>query len=352
MIILYVIIGLSLLILVHELGHFFAAKLFGVRVDKFGFGYPPRLFSKKYGETEYSINALPFGGFVKIYGENEATVDKSDPDYKRSFAFQPAWKRSVILLAGIFMNVVFGWLLLSFVFAIGAPEYVGIVSVADSSPAENAGLQAGDIILETQRGEEILDNLTTTDRFINFVKETPEGLFTLTIQRDGKTFETDISGRINPPPGEGSLGVALVNMGIEKKPLFTAFWHGLKTSIQMLGAIAVGFYTIITKAFTTPEIMENIAGPVGIFVITKQVSTIGFIYLVQFIGFISLNLVILNLIPFPALDGGRFFFILIEKIKGSPVSGKVQMVINAAGFLLLIALMIFVTVKDIGRFIL
>lgn len=352
MIILYVIIGLSLLILVHELGHFFVAKMFGVKVNEFGFGYPPRLFARKRRETEYSVNALPFGGFVKIHGEDIAQIDESDPDYKRSFAYQPAWKRSMIILAGVFMNVCFAFILLSIIFMVGAPSHMSIASVAEGSPADSAGIEVGDIVLSASVGEEVLSDPVSTEEFIELVNENKGSEFSFTIQRGGETFEKTVLARENPPEGEGSIGVALVDMGIEKKGFFGALWEGAKTTVFLLKNIAVGFYNIITGIFTNPEILKNVAGPVGIFVITKQAGSVGIIYLIQLVAIISLNLVILNLLPFPALDGGRFLFILIEKMKGSPVSNKFQMAANALGFLLLIALMIVVTIKDIGKFIL
>ena len=151
MTILIVIISLSLLILVHEAGHFFAAKFFGVRVDEFGLGFPPRIFGKKIGETTYSINLLPLGGFVKIYGEDSTGepggLDANQEDKKRTFSSQPAWKKSVIILAGVVMNVILGWLALSLVFLAGAPKHLAIADVALDSPAREAGLEAGDIIL-------------------------------------------------------------------------------------------------------------------------------------------------------------------------------------------------------------
>lgn len=352
MVIVYVVIGLSLLILVHELGHFFIAKASGVRVDEFGFGYPPRLFSKNVGETKYSVNALPFGGFVKIYGENATEVDKSDPDYKRSFVYQPAWKRSAIILAGVFMNVVLAFALLSIIFMAGAPKHLGVSSVMGDSPAEKAGIQSGDIVLEAEVGESSISDPIAVDEFIEMVNENKGKEFTLTIQRGEETFEKNVLARKNPPEGEGSIGIMLADMGIEKKGFFGAVWKGFKTTGQLLKRIAVGFYTIVTQIFTDPGAVKGVAGPVGIFMLTKQAGSVGLVYLIQLIAVISLNLVIINLLPFPALDGGRFLFILIEKIKGSPVPDKFQTAANAFGFLLLIALMIVVTVKDISKFLL
>ncbi len=352
MIVLYVIVGLSILILVHELGHFFAAKIFGVKVKEFGLGYPPRIFSKKYGETEYSINALPFGGFVKIHGEDAVSIDKSDPDYKRSFAYQKPWKRSVIILAGVFMNILLGWFLLSIVFMVGAPKHLGVASVIEKSPAAEVGIEASDIIVGLETNNKSLSDPISVDDFIDVINKNKGEKVTLSIQRGEEIFRKKVLARENPPKGEGSLGVALVDMGIEKRGFLGSIFYGIKTTGSILKRVAIGFYKIITGIFTNPKIVKNVAGPIGIFMITKQTGSVGFIYLVQFIALISLNLVILNSLPFPALDGGRFLFILIEKIKGSPVSRKLQAGINVTGFLLLIILMILVTIKDITNFIL
>jgi regulator of sigma E protease len=351
MIVLYVIIGLAVLILVHELGHFFAAKIFGIKVEEFGIGYPPKLFSKKYGETEYSINALPFGGFNRIYGEDKDSISEDDKDYKRSFSYQKPWKRSVVILSGVFMNVVLGWVLLSFVFMIGAPKHLSVASVMENSPAYETGIETNDIILEASFGETLITDPIDVENFISLINENKGKEIILKIKRGEDLLTKEMLVRENPPEGEGSLGIALFNMGIEKQGFFKSIGSAFTTTFRMLEQVVIGFYKLITGLFTNPDIVKSVSGPVGIFMITKQVGSVSLIYLVQFIALISLNLVVLNLLPFPALDGGRFLFILIEKIKGSPVSNKIQMGINAVGFIILIVLMILVTIKDFTSFI-
>lgn len=358
MTILIVIISLSLLILVHEAGHFFAAKFFGVRVDEFGLGFPPRIFGKKIGETTYSINLLPLGGFVKIYGE-DSTGEPGGPngtnqeDERRTFSFQPAWKKSVIILAGVVMNVVLGWLALSLVFLAGSPKHLAIADVALDSPAREAGLEAGDIILGVEYEGGALEDPVKSEDLISVMKNAPASEVILSILRSGdEELRVVLSGRASPPEGEGPLGVALIDIGFDKKGFFGSVVEGFKTTGRMLGLITVSFYNIITRIFVAPEILNSLTGPIGIFVIAKEAGALGLVYLMQISALISLNLAVLNLIPFPALDGGRFLMIIIEKIKGSPVPQKFQMAANAFGFVLLIVLMVFVTIKDVGRFIL
>jgi len=344
-----VIIALALLILIHEWGHFIAAKSFGLKVLEFGIGFPPKLFSKKKGETEYSFNLLPLGGFVRIYGEDAENLDDIE-EPERSLAFLDTWKKTVVILAGIFMNIVFGWLLISAVFMIGAPEHLSIASVAEGSPAAEAELRTGDLIISTESSVGSLEDPISSDDFINLVKNNPAVEFTLAIQRGEEVVTKTLTGRDNPPEGQGSLGVAIVDMGFEQKGFFESFMEGAKSTWQSLGFIIVGFFGLIKNIFTAPDAVQNLTGPVGIFVLAKEAGTLGIVYLMQLTALISLNLAVLNLIPFPALDGGRFVMAIIEKIKGSPISKKIEMSINALGFVLLIILMIIVTINDIGTF--
>ncbi|MCP6720356.1 MAG: site-2 protease family protein [Patescibacteria group bacterium] len=347
MIILLVIISLSILILVHELGHFLTAKFFGVKVEEFGLGFPPRLFSKRVGETTYSVNILPFGGFVKISGED----GDEKPPTEESFVSQPVWRRSAIILAGVFMNVFLGWLILSMVFFVGAPEHLLIADVAPESPALSANLKSGDVILEAEHeGQRLSDPIKSSD-LINLVNQSPSGLFLLKVMRGEEIIETSLSGRLTPPEGQGPLGVSLVDVGFTSEPFFRSFIKGFISTFTMLGLITVGFFNFFSKLFVSPEIIETIAGPVGIFALSAQAGSLGLVYLFQLMAFISLNLAILNLIPFPALDGGRFLFLMIEKIKGSPISRRIQLGLNATGFIALIVLMILVTVRDISKLI-
>lgn len=346
MIILLVVIGLSILILVHELGHFLVAKFFGIKVEEFGLGFPPRIFGHKIGETLYSINLLPFGGFVRIYGEGGELPLSDD---KRSFAGQPIWKRSATILAGVVMNVLLGWFLLSIIFTIGSPEHLMISEVADDSPAAAIGLKTGDVIIEAKLNEIAFKDPIKSDAFIGFVKDSQGQEMILSVKRGKDILDFAVTGRINPPAGQGSLGVALVEIGFPPSPPFQSIFKGLTSTFNTLRLIAFGFLNFFLKIFVSPEIIESVAGPVGIFLVASQAGSLGIIYLFQLMAIISLNLAVLNLIPFPALDGGRFLFLIIEKIKGSPISKKYEQAINAVGFVFLVVLMILVTIQDIGR---
>lgn len=347
-----VFIFLSLIILLHEVGHFFVARLNGVRVDEFGFGYPPRLFGKRFGKTIYSVNALPFGGFVRIFGadapkDGEPTSETGAEDFRT----KSAWKKSLILLAGIAMNVVLGWVLLIFVFMVGSPKHLMISGIADNSPAFSAGFRSGDQIVSVQYGDMKLSDPVDSDQFIALVKEAGVKPLSVTFERNKKEQSTTIIGRENPPEGEGSLGVALIQIGIPRESFFGSIKNATLETGDIIISTAVGLYQFFTRIFTTPGVLDSVAGPVGIFTIAAQASSFGFAALLQLMAILSLNVAILNLIPFPALDGGRFLVVLIEKAIKRSIPQKIQNGINAVGFVVLVGLMILVTIKDVGKIV-
>ncbi len=355
MIIIFVIVGLSVLILVHEFGHFLAAKIFGIKVEEFGLGFPPRLFGKKIGETVYSVNLLPFGGFVKIFGEDGPDPEgglsgRAPAGGPRSFAREPVWRRAVVVLAGVFMNVVLGWLVLSFVFGLGAPAHLMIAEVAPASPAAAADLRSGDVVLEARAGEVILRDPVQSAALAEFVK-VAAGEVDLKIKRGRGVFDVKLTPREEPPAGEGPLGVSLVDIGFPAESFGRSFVRGFTATVETLKLVAVGFWNFITRLFVSPEVLETVAGPVGIFALSAQAGYLGLVYLFQLLAFISLNLAVLNLIPFPALDGGRFLMLIFEKIKGKPIPRRLQMAVNAVGFIFLIVLMLIVTWQDVSRLI-
>ncbi|MFB6212239.1 MAG: RIP metalloprotease RseP [Candidatus Magasanikbacteria bacterium] len=350
MIILATVLGLSLLVLIHEFGHFSAAKIFDLKVEEFGFGFPPKLFSKKWGETEYSFNLFPLGGFVKIYGEDKMEVDDME-EPERSLVFQPTWKKSIIMLAGIVMNIVLGWLAISLVFMSGIPQHLAVAKVSPESPAKKAGLRVGDIITKVEGPQETLKDPISAEAFINNIDQNPTAQYVLTIKRGDETVTRKITGRSDPPKGKGNLGIALTNMGVPQKSFLQSFVSGARSTVRTLYAIFSAFVGLIKSVFSTPQTaIQGLTGPVGIFVLAKEAGELGIAYLTQLIALISLNLAVLNLIPFPALDGGRLVMAWIEKIKGSPISRKVQASINLIGFALLIILLIFITFRDITKF--
>lgn len=337
---LIIIVFLSVLIIVHELGHFLLAKKFKIFVEEFGLGLPPKVFGKKFGETIYSLNLLPFGGFVKISGENREDIDPSLAQ-DRVFYNLKIWKRMLIIAGGVAMNFLLGWLLISIVFWAGVPKAVFIADVAPESPASVSGIKINDEVL----------GFATTEEFINYINSNKGKEVSFKIERDGKEMEIKSTPRINPPQGQGALGVALVEAGQERQGFFKGIWEGLKTSGQIFGMIFSGIFKLIKMAFLGQKPLEVLTGPIGIVKVTSQASHLGIVFLLQLLALISINLAAINIFPFPALDGGRLIFLIIEKIKGSPLPKRVEEYANAAGMGLLILLMILITIKDIGRFL-
>ncbi len=356
-----VIAGLSLLILGHEAGHFFAAKMFGLKVDEFGFGFPPRLAAKKFGETEYSINWLPFGGFVKIGGERgelslidgesdspagslDLVPAPGDPDAgidpKRLFYSQPAWKKAVIVLAGVFTNFILGWLFITIVLIVGVPQTVVIAGVQPGSPAAAVGIQSGDV----------LKGYTDTQSFIDFVNAHKGEPISVSVLRANKEVNFTVTPRTVTAPNEGAIGVALDQGGAKGENVFLAARDGAEDAGILSWLTLKAFGDLVRQIFVHASIPADVVGPVGIFGIAEETGHIGLAYLLQFIGIISINLMVVNCIPFPALDGGRFLMVLIEKIKGSPLSYTLEAWVNGIGFSLLLLLMIVLTVRDIHGF--
>ncbi len=348
------ILVLGILILVHELGHFIAAKKNGLTVEEFGFGFPPRIFGIKRGETIYSINLLPFGGFVKILGE-----DGSEQDNPKSFSSKSAGNRSLIAASGVFMNFLLAILLLVIGFYIGLPQIIEkdnealaknvkiqIVAISNDSPAEKSGIKMGDIIKYVKSGNKniAINEISTLQENINDNKGKE---ITIAIQRGKEILEINAVPRINPPEGEGALGIALAKTGIISYPWYKSFWLGTKSAFIISWEIIKGFGGLLKNLITSGKIPQDISGPVGIAVLTSQAATLGFIYLLQLVAMISLNLAILNLIPFPAIDGGRHLFLGIEKIKGSKINPKIENAIHSIGLVLLLALVMLITYKDI-----
>ncbi len=346
MIVLIIIVSLSVLIFIHELGHFLTAKAFGVRVEEFGIGFPPRLWSKKKRETLYSVNALPFGGFVKIQGEDgEAAADE------RSFSRKNFFQKAGMLLAGVFMNFILGWLTLSVILMIGAPAHLMLTDVAAGSPAASAGIKSGDVVVRAAFNNIVLTDPIKSDDLVSLVKTAGDQQISLAVKRNGRVIDFNLAGRLNPPAGQGPLGVALADIGFKAEPFFSSFWDGLREAGQIAGMVFYGFVNLIEKIFVAPQVIQTLTGPVGIFSLAEQAGSVGLIYLFQLMALISVNLAVLNLLPFPALDGGRFLMLIVEKIKGSPISRKIQFAVNAAGFTALVILMIIVTIQDVHKFI-
>ena len=344
-IILFLIV-LAVLILSHELGHFIVAKKSGVRVDEFGFGFPPKIAKFKKGETIYSLNLIPFGGFVKIHGEEGQ--EANDP---RSFASKSVWTRALIVSTGVIFNVALAWILIIVGFSLGMPvgassapkgaeiknQKVIILQVAKNYPAETAGILAGDELAGFSRVSDARD----------FISQNVGQEIEIKYKRGAETFSADLTPRINPPVGEGALGIAMDEIGTVKLPIYRAVIEGTKMTYNVVVGTALSIFYFIVGAIKGTIGLSAIAGPVGIAGIVGSAANFGFVYFLSFIAFLSVNLAIINILPFPALDGGRLLFLFIEKIKGSPVSPKISSVVHGAGMAILLTLMLMVTYRDI-----
>lgn len=348
-------IGLLLaLVLVHEWGHFIAAKKAGCTVEEFGFGFPPRIFSVMYHGTRYSLNLLPIGGFVKIEGED---MQDTNPG-PTSFGSKSATWRIIILAAGVIMNVVLAVALLTVQGAIGFPTVITsdneqtltnhhtyVVEVAPGSPAAAAGITALDRIISIANHPN-----PTIEQVQSITAATINKNLTIVIDRQGVTETLTLTPREFPPEGEGALGVSLAATGLQKVPIWQAPWFGIKRTGTMLVAIVAQFWQILQKLITDGNVGGALTGPIGIAVYTSEAAKLGVSYILEFGALISLNLALINILPLPALDGGRIIFIVLEKMRGRRLPVSFEQKTHLAGFVLLIALMLFITFRDIGRF--
>ncbi|MDQ3075674.1 MAG: site-2 protease family protein [bacterium] len=353
---------LLVLVLVHEAGHFWTAKRFGIRVDEFGFGFPPKamtLFKK--GETEYTLNWLPIGGFVKIFGEDPNEENINGPDAGRSFVNKPKWQQAIVLFAGIFANFLLAWLLFSIGFMSGMPTstqgasenikitdaHLTVVSVLKDSPAEISGLKTGDKILYLTSGADTTTTLTP-EAIKSFVTGHADKEIEVGYIRKNETTFVKLTPALNKDSAP-AIGIAMDEIGIAKLSFFPALWEGLKLDWTVTKGTVVGLYTLIADGIRGEGSFASVSGPVGMVGIVGDASKFGFAYLLSFAALISVNLAIINLIPFPALDGGRLLFLLIEKIKGSRIRPEIANTANTIGFGILIILMIVVTYHDIVK---
>ncbi len=345
-------IAVSVLILSHELGHFYAARWLKVRVDEFGFGFPPRILSRVKNGIRYSINILPFGGFVKIFGEQGEGGEFAD-----SFASRPAWQRLIILGAGVFMNLMTAWALFSAGAAIGMPQLdenphsrlpVSIINIAPGSPAESEGLRFGDQILELKSGDislRVEQERDVTD-FVDGFRG--EEIF-MTIRRGGEAKEIKVTPRAHAPEGEGPLGISMGRLGVSRVAWYMAPVTGARILFETLTAIGGGLWFIVVQMISRGGASVSVSGPVGIYLFGKDMQTLGLSYILQFVGMLSANLAVLNVLPVPALDGGRMFFVIIEKLRGVRMNAETEARAHTVGFALLILLMAVVTYKDIVK---
>lgn len=352
---LLVILIFGLLVFVHEFGHFMAAKRAGVEVEEFGFGFPPRLFGRFFRGTRYSINAVPLGGFVRMKGE---TLEDSAPG---SFGATNFWQKTQILLAGVTMNILTAYILLVILCATGLPPVIAgqysygtpsysqpkavmAVEVVPSSPAAAAGLKRGDLIT---RGNG--QPLASEDDIIAFTRAHEGQKVTLQVSHHGvtRTIQPQLRG---PKATDGFLGVTPFQTYALRYDLPHAIVTAGGITLQLMWATLAAFGGLIAGLFIHGEVSSNVTGPVGIVVLLKNILDLGIGYVLIFVASISISLGVINALPLPALDGGRWALALVQRVTRHTLSAKIETIVHASGFAALIILMVVVTYFDIKRF--
>lgn len=340
------LILLSLLILVHELGHFVLAKRAGVKVEEFAIGFPPRLFTIRRGETNYSINAIPLGGYVKMLGEE-------DPTAPRSFASARRRWRVAILAAGAAMNIIFSVFLFGGAYLSGWPEVtkseVVVAQVMPDTPAASAGLKQGDVIVAFNG-----QSVSTADQLPSLSQESLGKLTTIGVVRDGRTVDVTLTPRASWPQGQGPIGIAIMEHALKIEPVYyslpAAMLNGARQTLQTI-TVTLTLPVLMLKGLIPASVARPI-GPLGIYNLTTQattetVSTGWWFPLLSVAGTVSAGLGLANLLPIPGLDGGRLLFVLIEAIRGRRVNPQREGQIHLVGLALLMSLVIIITYFDI-----
>ena len=320
-IIIFIII-LVVLILAHEFGHFIVAKWSGMRVDEFGIGFPPKLWSRKpkNSETTYSVNAIPFGGFVKIFGEDRMEDTEPEP---RSFASRPRHLQAAVIVAGVAANFLFAWILLSIGFLSGFPTPAqvenGVVpenanllitAVSEGSPAEKAGILPGDHVLSLASGADTLEkNAVAPEAVSSFIGAHDAQEMNIVYERANERKTVSVTPAQGILADRPAIGITMDLVEVKRLPIYQAFYEGGKTTIALSEATVRGFWTLISQSIRGNGAgLSAVTGPVGIVGLVGDATSFGFAYLLAFTAFISINLAVINIIPFPALDGGRLFF--------------------------------------------
>lgn len=408
---------LSLLVFFHELGHFVTAKKMGMKVDEFGFGFPPRAFgimrlrgeerrlvketeeiidiqpspltplpggegevivdviqdvievrpTKRWkfvwgasdqheDETIYSINWIPLGGFVKIHGESGDL--KNDP---HSFSSRPIWQRFIVLVAGVAMNLFFAASLLSIGFVVGLPsivddstpnsveltnEKVQIMNVVAASPAEKVGMEIGDEVLSVNN-----QIFTSAEDARIYIKSQEGQEVKFLLKRGDETLNFSVTAEELPTYNEKGVGVGLVKTALISYPWYLAVVKGVESTFVFTWEVLKAFGNLLWNLIVHQSVAVDLAGPVGIAVMTGEAASMGILYLLQFAAILSINLAVVNILPFPALDGGRLLFLIIEKIRGRALNEKFEILVHNLGFAVLLILVAFVTFRDIFKFV-
>lgn len=334
--------SLLFLVILHELGHFFVAKKFNVKVEEFGIGIPPRIFGKKIGETIWSINLLPFGAFVRLLGEEKSV------DNPRSFSVRSPGQRALIVAGGVIAFWIIAVALFSLHAALATP--VKIVEVDQNSPAMVAGIQVNDVILELKSGTEkyIVTGIIGLQSFVGKYRGKE---ITLLIKRGEKKMNLSLVPRANPPEGEGLMGVALDRANFRTYSWWEAPLRGIQETGRITYAVISGILKAVFDILTGQGVPPGaeVMGPVGITVFLSKIVSFGLSDYIWFMGALAIFLAVFNALPIPAVDGGKLMFLAIEAIRKKPLPETLEQKITGSVFIILIILLIILTLKDISR---
>ena len=351
---------LGVLVMVHELGHFLAARIFGVRVDKFAFGFPPRIWSKKIGETEYTVNLIPFGGYVLMYGEEGE--HKTD---SRSFAHKRPWQKSIILAAGVVMNLILAWVILTSFYLFGGrgliagmdsypgvtnSEHVYVTEVVAGSPAAGTGITSGDMIVSVD-GVVVRDTTSVFDAVQSAKQKNPNLPVPVEYVHDGQTYNKKLDTYEEKVGGTTvkRIGITMEERGVIRAKWYLAPWVALRETANIVWLTLTGIWGIFVNIFTRFQVGEAVGGPVAIYSLSGVFARIGFSALAQFIAILSVSLALINILPFPALDGGHIAFLAIEAVRGKKIKDETKQAVNNVGFGILLLLMVSLVIRDLAR---
>lgn len=366
------VLVLSVLVFVHEFGHFIAAKRQKIGVEEFGFGFPPRMVgvrrvSGKWqwfwgnrtvpysGDTVYSVNWIPAGGFVRIKGEE--STESGDPE---NFASRGAWARGTVISMGVIFNLLLAVALIGGGYMVGLPQVldgdisryarvsdrrIEVLAVLPESPAFAAGIRAGDRIVSIDGGA-----VASADGFRERISSREGQELLLGLRRVNEPLEVRAVPKLLPETGKAGIGIGFAEVGTVRYPWWLALPKGAQTAFALEKATFEAFGGMLRDLVLGHPSAAGVAGPVGIAVLTGQAARQGWVALLQFTAILSINLSVINILPFPALDGGRLLFIILEKIRRRPVSRRLEIFFHNAGFLLLLVLILVLTVKDVSRY--
>lgn len=367
---LFFFLVLSLLVIIHELGHFFAARMFGIKAEEFGFGFPPRIFgivkdgkrwkvvgSKDktgYKNTIWSLNWFPLGGFVRIKGEQEDGVNDKDSIHQK-----PIWQRVIVIAAGVVMNWLLAAALFTAIFAYGtvafldelpagahvSDRFVAVTDVLPASPAAAAGLQAGDEIVAVQ-GVKVSSAEDARAR----IGSRGQAPVSITVKRDSKEIALNATPAFLADFKKVAIGVGINDVGSVSFALPQAAYYGARLTVVMSVDIVRSVGSVLGNLFVHGKVQEDLSGPVGIAVVANKIAKQGIVPFLQFAGMLSVNLAVINFLPIPALDGGRVLFLILEKIRRRPMGRHLEIGIHNVAFLILLLIIILVTAKDLTKY--